>query len=137
MFIVFLYGPRAVTPYTNFEGIIENSHVAECNGVPLFVENQTGFDSKIIFRSEFERIVHFTAEEYYSDIQRPVFSAKDTVIWWNSNHQNNDCKDVGVSIENIISDFGTLLEGKNTIDLSKKLIDGCIENECGVIWNKE
>ena len=137
LFIVFLYGPRAVTPYTNFEGIIENSHVAECNGVPLFVENQTGFDSKTIFQSEFHRIVYFTAEEYYSDIQRPVFSAKDTVIWWNSNHQNNDCKVVGVSIENIISDFGTLLEGKNTIDLSKKLVDGCIENECGVIWNKE
>ena len=85
LLIIFLYGPRAVTPYTNFEGIIQSSHQSNCDGIPMFVDNQKGFDSNILFRSEFEKIVYYAAEELYSDIKRPVLSAKNTINWWNNN----------------------------------------------------
>ena len=137
MLIIFLYGPRAATPYTNLAGIIENSHTFECKGIPLFFENEKGFDSDIVFKFEFDEIVYKTAEEYYSDIQRPVLSAQDTIKWWNDNHENTNCKVLGVTTRDIIPkiDDSSTLEDK--IIISKKLVDGCKEMNCGVIWSKD
>jgi hypothetical protein len=137
IFITFLYGPRAATPYTNLEGIIENSHTSECNEIPLFFENEKGFDSKIIFKFEFDEIVYNTAEEYYSDIKRPVLSAQDTIKWWNNNHENTNCKVLGVTTRDIIPKIDYLPTVENKIIISKKLVDGCKEMNCGVIWSKD
>lgn len=137
IFIVFLYGPRAATPYTNLEGIIENSHTDECNGIPLFFENEKGFDSNIVFKFEFDEIVFKTAEEYYSDIKRPVLSAKDTIKWWNDNHENTSCKVLGVTTRDVIPKIDYSPTVENKIIISKKLADGCKEMNCGVIWLKD
>jgi hypothetical protein len=137
IFITFLYGPRAATPYTNLEGIIENSHTRECNEIPLFFENEKGFDSNIVFKFEFDEIVYNTAEEYYSDIKRPVLSAQDTIKWWNNNHENTNCKVLGVTIRDIIPKIDYLPTVENKIIISKKLVDGCKEMNCGVIWSKD
>jgi hypothetical protein len=137
IFIIFLYGPRAATPYTNLEGIIKNSHTIECNGIPLFFENEKGFDSNVVFKFEFDEIVFKTAEEYYSDIQRPVLSAKDTIKWWNDNHENTNCKVLGVTTRDIIPKIDYSPTVENKIIISKKLVDGCKEMNCGVIWFKD
>ena len=113
------------------------SHVNQCNGVPIFTENEAGFDSKIIFRSEFEERVFYTAEEFYSDIQRPVFSADETIKWWNDNYQTNNCKVVGITSRDIPMDENTFSTKKNNISLSNSLADGCIENACGTIWHTD
>ena len=132
--IIFLYGPRAITPYTNFEGIIETSHQRYCEGMPMFIENQTGFESNKLFRSEFDEIVYYAAEELYSDIQRPVLSPKDTIIWWSNNVKKNSCSVIGVSIGEDIP-YSNYLSGKeDNFSLSSKLVDKCNENACGTIW---
>lgn len=137
IFIVFLYGPRAATPYTNLEGIIENSHTIECDRIPLFFENEKGFDSNIIFKFKFDEIVYKTAEEYYSDIQRPVLSAQDTIKWWDDNHENTNCKVLGVTTRDIIPKIDYPSKVENKIIISKKLVDGCKEMNCGIIWFKD
>lgn len=134
LIVIFLYGPRSMTPYTNFEGIIENSHKSQCAGSPLFFEHQAGFDSKVIFESEFIPLIYFTAEEFYSDIQRPILSAKDTIEWWQNNNQNNTCKVIGFSLRNTTPDPNAMPISRNNINLSKKLVDGCAKNKCGSIW---
>ncbi len=134
LLIILLYGPRAITPYTNFEGIIASSHQAECEGMPLFFENETGFDSNILFRSEFDEIIYFAAEELYSNIQRPVLSAKDTISWWSNNTQNNSCKVIGITTRNVIPDLNNLSIEENNFTLSTKIVDKCNENACGTIW---
>ena len=134
LLIILLYGPRAITPYTNFEGIIASSHQAECDGMPLFFENETGFDSNVLFRSEFDEIIYFAAEELYSNIQRPVLSAKDTISWWSNNTQNNSCKVIGITTRNVIPDLNNLSIEENNFTLSTKLVDKCNENACGTIW---
>lgn len=135
-FVIVLYGPRAITPYTHLEGIIENSHQAHCKGMPLFFENESGFDSEIKFKRIFDEIVYEASQQYYSDIKRPVYSAKDAIKWWNNNYKNNSCKVVGVTTRDIIPDLSTFLKEKNNFILSKKLVDGCNENNCGIIWYK-
>ena len=137
LLVIFLYGPRASTPYTNFEGMMDSSHVNQCNGVPIFTENEAGFDSKIIFRSEFEERVFYTAEEFYSDIQRPVLSADETIKWWNENYKTNNCKVVGITTRDITMVKNTFSTKKNNISLSNSLADGCIENACGTIWHTD
>ena len=132
--IILLYGPRAITPYTNFEGIIASSHKAECDGMPLFFENETGFDSNILFRQEFDEIIYFAAEELYSDIQRPVLSAKDTISWWSNNTQNNSCKVIGITTRDVIPNPNNLSVEENNFTLSTKIVDKCNENACGTIW---
>lgn len=132
--IILLYGPRAITPYTNFEGMIASSHKAECDGMPLFFENETGFDSNVLFRQEFDEIIYFAAEELYSDIQRPVLSAKDTISWWSNNTQNNSCKVIGVTTRNAIPNSNNLSLEENNFTLSTKIVDKCNENACGTIW---
>ena len=132
--IIYLYGPRAVTPYTNFEGIIQSSHQSNCDGMPMFVDNQKGFDSNILFRSEFEKIVYYAAEELYSDIKRPVLSAKNTINWWNNNASNNSCKIIGVSTRNEIPDPNSISISENNFSLSMKIVDNCKDNACGTIW---
>ena len=134
LLIIFLYGPRAVTPYTNFEGIIQSSHQSTCDGMPMFVDNQKGFDSNILFRSEFEKIVYYAAEELYSDIKRPVLSAKNTINWWNNNASNNSCKIIGVSTRNEIPDPNSISISENNFSLSMKIVDNCKDNACGTIW---
>ena len=133
--IIILYGPRAITPYTNFEGILESSHQRNCDGVPIFVENQMGFDSNILFRSKFDEIVYYTAEDLYSDIQRPVLSAKDTINWWSNNAKNNSCKIIGLSTRNEIPDPNTISIEEDNFLLSMKIVDKCKENACGTIWH--
>ena len=132
--IIFLYGPRATTPYTNFEGIIETSHQGYCEGIPMFIENQTGFQSNKLFRSEFDEIVYYTAEELYSEIQRPVLSPKDTISWWNNNMKKNSCGVIGVSIGEDIPYSNYLSDKEDNFSLSSKLVDKCNENACGTIW---
>mgnify|MGYP006105850453 FL=1 len=137
LLVIFLYGPRAISPYSNFEGIIESSHKPQCAETPLFFENQTGLDSKIIFQSEFIPIIYYTAEDYYSDIQRPILSAKDTIAWWKDNYQNNNCKVIGISIGDITQGPSSLSAEKNLISPSRKLVDGCNKNGCGAVWTIE
>ena len=135
LLIIFLYGPRAATPYTNFEGIIESSHSSECEGVPLFLENDTGLSSDTRFKSEFDEIVYYHAEEIYSGIKRPVQSTKDTILWWDENYDDYACRTIGISIGDNIPDANLLLKNKNNLTFSTKSVESCTKNRCGVIWN--
>lgn len=134
LLVIFLYGPRAISPYTNFEAVLESSHKPQCAETPLFFEHQAGLDSKIIFESEFIPIIYYTAEDYYSDIQRPVLSAKDTIAWWKDNYQNNNCKIIGISIGLKTQATSPLSVEKNIISPSRKIVDGCTKDGCGAVW---
>jgi len=135
LLIIFLYGPRAATPYTNFEGIIENSHLPECEGAPLFIENDTGLNSDTVFKSEFDKIVYYQAQELYSDIKRPILSSKDTLLWWYENYNDNNCRTIGMSIGDNTPELNFELKKDNNLTFSTKSVESCTKNRCGVVWN--
>ena len=66
--VIFLYGPRSMLPYTNFQFLIQESHTLQCKDAPIFFNNT---EHKVLNKNMQDS--YSVASKIYSDqFQRPI-----------------------------------------------------------------
>lgn len=137
--VVFLYGPRALLPQSNFQAIIQDSHTLDCKNAPIFFNNTT--HKKL--NQNMQETYQFASNYYSPDFQRPLRDYDFILTNINKIMMNNpECSIFGISGQKKQDVFKEEIEAffqinklnQNSILVKSKLVDDCDREGCGMTW---
>ena len=140
--VIFLYGPRAQIPFINYQGLIENTHVQECDQAPLFINHGYIFSgTENIQKNVYEEKHYRILENIYSPkVKRNLTSSLEVFQQIESIRKDfPKCKVLGGTLHKTnlselqMKDEVESFTGLN-LNLEKVLLKPCIDEDCGVIW---
>ena len=67
--VIFLYGPRSQVPYTNYQSLVEESHIENCDGAPIFFNNSRTLKRRNFYEETFNMASHYYSENYKRELK--------------------------------------------------------------------
>lgn len=137
--VLFLYGPRALLPQSNFQAIIQDSHNLGCINAPIFFNNTT--HKKL--NQNMQETYQFASNHYSPDFQRPIRDYDFVLTNIQKIMMNNpECNIFGISgqkkqdvfKEEIEAFFQRNKPNQSSILVKSKLVDNCYREGCGMTW---